>query len=75
MVQTPSFEFPPDLRELAEKNIQQARAAYGQFMDAMAQAMGMWATAMAPNQVTTGCLREWYAALRVSRIAQEIELQ
>ena len=54
MVQPPSFEFPPDLRELAEKNIQQARAAYGQFMDAMAQAMGVWATAMAPNQVTSG---------------------
>ena len=54
MVQPPSFEFPPDLRELAEKNIQQARAAYGQFMDAMAQAMGMWATAMGSNQVTSG---------------------
>ena len=54
MVQTPSYEFPPDLRELAEKNIQQARAAYGQFMDAMAQAMGVWATALAPNQVTSG---------------------
>ena len=49
-----SFEFPPDLRELAEKNIQQARAAYGQFMDAMAQAMSVWATAMGANQATSG---------------------
>ena len=54
MVQAPSFEFPPDLRELAEKNIEHARAAYGQFMDAMAQAMGAWATAMPPNQMTSG---------------------
>ena len=54
MVQPPSIEFPPDLRELAEKNIQQARVAYGQFMDAMAQAMGVWATAMGSNQVTSG---------------------
>ena len=49
MAQPPSFEFPPDLRELAEKNIQQARAAYGQFMDGMAQAMSMWATDQPPS--------------------------
>jgi hypothetical protein len=54
MAQAPLFEFPPDLRELAEKNIQQARAAYGQFMDAMAQAMGAWTGAMPPNQMTSG---------------------
>jgi hypothetical protein len=29
------FQMPQQLRELAEKNIEQARAAYAQFMDAM----------------------------------------
>ena len=42
MAETPSFEIPPELREMAEKNVEQARAAYGQFMDFMAQAMGAW---------------------------------
>jgi len=37
---TPPFEIPPELRELAEKNIEQARAAYGQFMDFLTQAIG-----------------------------------
>lgn len=52
MAQPTSFEFPSELRELAEKNVQQARAAYGQFMDAMTQAMGMWATAMPSNDIS-----------------------
>ena len=36
------FEIPQQLRELAQKNVEQARAAYGQFMDAMTQAMSAW---------------------------------
>jgi len=54
MAQTPPFEIPQQLRELAEKNVEQARAAYGQFMDAMAQASGMWMGAMPANQMTSG---------------------
>jgi hypothetical protein len=42
MAETPSFEIPPELREMAEKNVEQARAAYGQFMDFLTQAMGAW---------------------------------
>ena len=42
MADTPSFEIPPELRDLAEKNVEQARAAYGQFMDFITQAMGAW---------------------------------
>jgi hypothetical protein len=38
----PSFEIPPELRDMAEKNVEQARAAYGQFMDFMTQALGAW---------------------------------
>lgn len=44
MAETPSFEIPPELREMAEKNVEQARAAYGQFMDFLTQAMGAWAS-------------------------------
>jgi len=47
MAETPSFEIPPELREMAEKNVEQARAAYGQFMDFLTQAMDAWATSPA----------------------------
>jgi hypothetical protein len=43
MADQPSFEIPSELRDMAEKNVEQARAAYGQFMDFMTQAMGAWA--------------------------------
>jgi hypothetical protein len=44
MVQNQPFEMPQQLRELAEKNVEQARATYAQFMDAMTQAMSVWST-------------------------------
>ena len=53
MSQNP-FEIPQALRDLAEKNVEQARNAYGQFMDAMTQAMGMWQKAVPCNQMTSG---------------------
>jgi hypothetical protein len=52
MAQQP-FEFPQQLRELTERNVEHARAAYGQFMDAMSQAMGTWASAAPANAMTT----------------------
>lgn len=54
MAQTPPFEIPQQLRELAEKNVEQARSAYGQFMDAMVQATSMWSMAMPANSMTSG---------------------
>jgi DnaJ-domain-containing protein 1 len=42
MAEIQPFEIPRELRELAEKNVEQARVAYGdygEFMDALAQAM------------------------------------
>ena len=53
MAQKP-FEFPQQMRELAEKNVEQARATYGQFMDAMAQAVGMWTKGLPANELTSG---------------------
>jgi phasin len=54
MAQNQPFEIPQQLRELAERNVEQARAAYGQFMDAMVQATSMWMAAMPSNETTSG---------------------
>lgn len=53
MAENQPFEIPQQLRELTEKNVEQARAVYGQFMDAMTQAMGMWFNAMPSNEMTS----------------------
>ena len=53
MTQNP-FELPQQMRDLAEKNVEQARVAFGQFMDAMTQAMGMWSSGLASNEMTSG---------------------
>ena len=46
-----TFEIPQPLRELAEKNIEQARTAYGQLMEAMTRAMSAWI--LAPSEAMT----------------------
>ena len=51
---TNPFQMPEPIREMAEKNVEQARAAYGQFMDAMTQAMGMWSKGIPESQMTSG---------------------
>lgn len=48
------LEIPQQMRDLAQKNVEQARAAYGQFMGAMTQAMDMWSKAMPSNEMTAG---------------------
>lgn len=53
MAQNP-FEIPQQFRDMAEKNVQAAQQAYGQFMDAMSQAMNMWASAIPANEMTSG---------------------
>jgi hypothetical protein len=53
MTQPPSFEVPQHLREVAEKNVAQARAAFDQIMDAMIEASAMWLAAMPANQMTS----------------------
>ena len=45
MPEKQTFEIPQQLLDLAEKNVEQARATYGQFMDAMTQAMNAWPSA------------------------------
>src|SRR5262245_1392671 len=55
MAQPPTFEIPQQLRDLTEKNLEHARNAYGQFMDAMTQAMGGWSNGTPANAMTAGC--------------------
>ena len=51
MVEQQEFQIPQQLRELAEKSVEQARLAYGQFLDGMAEAVRAWSTV--PSVVTT----------------------
>ena len=44
MVEQQEFQIPQQLRELAEKSVEQARVAYGQFLDGMAEAVRAWPT-------------------------------
>src|SRR3990172_7357016 len=53
------FEIPQQLRQLAEMNVQQARVAFGQLIDAMAQAMAVWAAAMPSHEAVSA----WETAL------------
>ena len=48
------FEIPQQMRDMAEKNVEQARMAYGQMMDSMMKAMGMWSAAVPANEMTSG---------------------
>lgn len=41
MFEKPSMEIPEPVREMAERNVEQTRAAYGQFMDMARQAQSM----------------------------------
>lgn len=48
------FEIPEQFRQMAEQGVQQARSAYGQFMDAVLNAQNMWLSSMPSNAATDG---------------------
>ncbi len=54
MASNQPFEMPKHFQELAEKNVEQGRAAYAQFMDAMVQATSMWMGIVPANEATSG---------------------
>ena len=54
MASAPQFAFPPQMRELAEKNVEQARAAYSQFMEAARKAQDMLGNVVPDNPMTAG---------------------
>ena len=67
MAHNNAFDFPEQARALAEKNVEQASAAYGQFMDAMSQALGMWWGALPANEMTSGFKAVQERALRFAK--------
>jgi phasin len=54
MAGAPQLEFPAQMRELAERNVEQVRAACGQFMDAARKAQDMMGTMVPDNPMTAG---------------------
>ena len=51
MAENNPFEIPPQVRELAEKNIDQARKFYDQWMEGISQVMNMWSSTPAGEMV------------------------
>jgi hypothetical protein len=49
MTEKQMFEIPTEMRDFAEKNVEQARVAYGQFMEFMSQAMNAWSSSGGPE--------------------------
>jgi phasin len=47
------LEIPQQMRDMAEKNVEQARVSYGQFMDAMTQAMAMWSKGNPSSEIAS----------------------
>ncbi len=48
------FEIPQSMRDMAEKNMKQAHAAYDQLADFVTKAMGAWMGAMPANPMVAG---------------------
>lgn len=67
MVQDYRLDASQQLRELTEQNVAQARAAFGQFMDAMAQATNMWLGSIPSNGTTSGLKVMHERAVRFTR--------
>jgi hypothetical protein len=53
MAQKPDFRDPATAARTKKKNVQQTRAVYGQFMDAMTQAPGKWLNVMPSSEMTS----------------------
>jgi phasin len=67
MPRAAQFEFPLQIRELAERNVEQARAACGQIMDAARKAQDMMGTMLPENSLTTGMKQLQERTMRFTR--------
>jgi hypothetical protein len=67
MADAPQFEFPAQMRELAEKNVAQARAACGQFMDAARKVQDVIGTMLPKNSMTVGIKQAHEQAMGFTR--------
>ena len=52
MSKKPYFEVPQELRDLTERNIEQAQAVYGQFMDLLGESIAAWSGGMSSGKKT-----------------------
>ena len=66
MTQSP-FDMPQAMRDMADKNVEQAQAAFRQFSDIMTKAMGMWTAAVPANDMTAGFTVVQEAAVRFAK--------
>jgi hypothetical protein len=67
MAGAPQFEFPAQMRKFAERNVEQARAASGQFMDAAGKAQDLIGTMLPENSMTVAIKQAHAQALRFTR--------
>jgi hypothetical protein len=67
MPQGSPFQIPEQLRELAERSVDQARSAYGQFMDAMLNAQSKWAAGLPTSTITGGFKEIQELAIKFAR--------
>jgi phasin len=65
MTDKPAMEIPAAMREMAERNVEQARAAYTQFMDMARQAQDM--VSKSSDAVTTSAKEVQARALRYAQ--------
>jgi phasin len=61
------MDVPQEMREMALKNVDQARAAYGQLMDAARQAQEMMKTLIPSNPVAQGLSEAQERAMRFTQ--------
>ena len=66
MYDKPQFEFPEAVRELAERNVEQARSAYNQFMDMARRVQDT--VAKSQGAMATGAME---LQTRVAKFAEE----
>jgi phasin len=66
MAERQPFEIPQELRDLAEKNIEQAKSAYSQLLDAMTSAMSAWTGSSAEMAVDLKTIQD-----RAAQFARE----
>lgn len=62
MTQNPAFEIPSAMRDMAERNVEQARNAYGQFLEAARQAQEL--VSRSSEAMTAGVREVNEAAMR-----------
>ena len=67
MTSAAQYEFPAQMREFAEKNVEQARVACGQYMDAARKAQNMMGGVVLANPMTAGIKQMQERTMRIAQ--------